>query len=226
VTYALAPYNRFLVYLAFWIGSTIASNVLARPLRQWVLEPFMVPGEAMSPALISGDHVYAVKVGPESRPGRGDVVVFRDPEAPENGKVAFLSRIVAAGGDLVEVRDGEVVVNGAALQQKPCAPPTITVPTSSERPPELVDCIEERSADDRPYRVIHFRGSGRRISSSEPRRLEADQLFVMGDNRDNAYDSRAWGPIAQRTVVGRAVVIWFSFSFADGLRWGRMGTRP
>jgi len=211
-TYRLARYNRFLVYLGFYVGSTIASNVLVRPLRQWVMEPYKISAGSMSPTLMDGDHVFVVKIGPEARWTRGDVVTHL---LPGYARTVFLHRVVATGGDLVEVRDRQVAVNGGPLELGPCE-----VPGRAAAP-----CFAERTSEGKAYQVMFQpERDGGRIPFG-PMKLEPDQFVVLGDNRDNSLDSRSLGAIQRSAVGGRAVIIWFSFSMADGIRWSRMGRR-
>jgi len=76
-TYRLAWYNRALVYVGFFLLSTLAGRALNQPVRWWIVEPMQVPTAAMAPALLPGDQVFVVKVGDASRWETGDIISYR-----------------------------------------------------------------------------------------------------------------------------------------------------
>ena len=170
--------------------------VLALLIKTFLVQAFYIPSESMVPTLEVGDRVLVNKVVYHLHPPRrGDVIVFENPnEAPvhRNPVSAFwhwvteglgvstdpekdyIKRVIGLPGDVVEVRDCTVFVNGTALNE--------------------------------PYTNPDDPGS----CSFPSTRVEADHLFVMGDNRGNSNDSRyGLGQIPYDKVVGRAfVIIW------------------
>lgn len=87
-----------------------AAFVLALVIQQFVVKPFYIPSESMEPTLVEGDRVLVNRfVYRFSEPKRGDVVVFHPPIAPDED---YIKRVVAVGGDSVEVKEGKLFVNG------------------------------------------------------------------------------------------------------------------
>lgn len=174
--------------------------------RGYVAEAFQIPSGSMIPTLVTGEHIMTVKLGQTM--GRGDVVVFRYPIDPN---VMFIKRIIAVGGDTVEEREGQVILNGQALVRarldEPCSLP------------EGESCTAWRETlDGRQYKVVTLA----RESVLRPFTVPADHVFVMGDNRGNSSDSRVWGPVPTKLVLGKAAFIWWSRG-DQGIRWERMG---
>lgn len=105
------PVRRILEY----IGIIIAAIVLAYVLQAFLIKPFKIPSSSMEPTLVPGDRVLvnrlAYKLGDIER---GEIIVFR---SPEDGSVDFIKRVIAVGGDTVEVRNGEVIVNGVPQEE-------------------------------------------------------------------------------------------------------------
>ena len=136
------------------------------------------------PTLLVGDHFFVAK-GPRAEPG--DVIVFKYPADPE---VDYVKRVVARGGDTIEIKDDVVFINGQELPQtrltEPCPPPP------AKFGPGSASCVvfEERNGS-RRYRVQHDGGP----FSYGPTTVPAGHLFVMGDNRHNSNDSRVWGTV-------------------------------
>jgi signal peptidase I len=164
----------------------------------WVFRTFFIPSGSMENTLLIGDHlavnryIYGPAASglersllPTREPRRGDIIVFRSVIKPQEDLV---KRLIGLPGDVVEVRSKTLVLNGQPVAE--------------------------------PY-VIHKDPLVGGVTSLNPGRVERDQFgpytvpaghfFVMGDNRDESYDSRFWGPLPRGYVKGRANVIYWSF---------------
>lgn len=170
-------------------------------IRWLLIEPYVIPSGSMIPTLWIHDHIFVNKLAygvhvPMGKPWilhwaspkKNDIVVFRYPENPE---VFYVKRVVATEGDTVEIRDGEMWINGEVIPQEPL------------------------ETDEEGFQ--HFQEPGRRVrylnhqESNFPSTLvPPGQFFVIGDNRDQSNDSRYWGPVPVENVIGRASVIWLS----------------
>lgn len=166
------------------IAVLIALLLLGLPL---VIRTYSVPTPAMEPTLPAGTHV-AVRLTQDVQ--RGDIVVFR---YPENREVTYLKRIVAAGGDRVEIRDKKLLVNGAEVSE----------PYAVHADPRVYPRIELLPE---PYRSRDQFG---------PYVVPTESFFMLGDNRDRSSDSRYWGVVSRADVIGRVVV---RYSLKGGFR--------
>lgn len=147
-----------------------AAFILALLIQQFVVKPFFIPSPSMVPTLMEGDRVLVNRfVYRWDAPERGDIVVFHPPIDPD---VDYIKRVVAVGGDTVEVRDGRLVVNGKLLEE-----------------PYLND--------------------GRMEGVYPPDKVPEDHVFVMGDNRNASGDSRIWGPVHEKALLGKAILIYW-----------------
>ncbi len=136
-----------------------------------------VDGESMVPTLVSGEYVIVSRLSYRlGTPQRGDIIVFHFPRDP---KEEYIKRVIGLPGDTVEVKSGQVYINGQLL--------------------------EENYLDVR----INYTGSWR---------VPADQLFVLGDNRNNSSDSHDWGTVPMNYVVGKAILVYW-----PPLDWGLVG---
>lgn len=197
-----------------YIEAIVVAVLLALFVRTFIVQAFKIPSGSMLPTLLIGDHLlvskfsYGVKlpvIGTSlfSRPGpaRGDVVVFR---FPRDRSLDYIKRVVAIGGDTIEIRDKRVYVNG--------------------------------KLDENPH--AHFATRDIMRAAAGPRdnigpiQVPAGKIFVMGDNRDNSYDSRFWGFVDVQEVLGKALIVYFSWDAEQPLfsldrftsvRWGRIG---
>lgn len=182
--------------------------LLALVIRTFVVQAFKIPSSSMEPTLQIGDHIlvnkfiYGVRlpfVGgrllPFTSPQRGDVIVFVYPE--DNSK-DFIKRVVAVGGDTVEVKDKKVYVNGEPVE------------------------------DAHAFYAEGEHGKREKRDNMPARQVPEGKLFVMGDNRDRSYDSRFWGFVDVGEVKGKAFVIYFSWDSGASsplhwIRWDRLG---
>jgi signal peptidase I len=210
------------------IGSAI---LLAMFIRIVLFEAFEIEGPSMEPSLLNGDRVVVAKfvyglflpfmneaVTSWSLPNPGDVVIVRSPR----DNVDIVKRVVAVPGDTLELRDGVIYRNGAAI-------PTESQGRCMDRPDEGpfgCEWVEEKLGE-HVYRTSRNLDSLR--TTREPITIEPGHIYVLGDHRDRSNDSRALGPIAIERVKGKVLSIYWSSeggaagcASIDGLRTERM----
>jgi signal peptidase I len=180
--------KRLLEYAA-----VIAAAVLvALAVQAWLVKPYRIPSESMLGTLRPGDRVLVNRaVYHLHEPRRGDVVVFRYPRDPD---VVFIKRIVGVPGDVLEVRDGRLYVNG----ERPREP--YVHRTSGRADPTVAQAAIAGSTLHDPW------------SLAEPYRVPGDEYFVMGDNRTDSDDSRDWGTVPRAAIVGEGLATYWPLS--------------
>lgn len=182
-------------WVAWGIGAAllmlVAPIAAGLGLRRGTLESFAISSGSMCPTLLEGDLVFADKTAYRGQgPARGDVVVHADPTHP--GK-KFMHRVVAVAGDAVELRGHELRVGGQV------------VPTRALNAPGCAGAslLEEDLGP--PHRIAHTADT----LAHDVRAVVPDaHVYLLGDNRDNSYDSRFTGPIPVALVTGRAWRLW------------------
>jgi signal peptidase I len=188
--------------------------------RRWLVtryvEAFRIPSAAMAPALLPGDHVFAEARTIERPVARGDIVVFDFPEDPAK---AFVKRAVGVPGDRIEIRAGALWINGWQV-------PRCELGTVSAAAPSYL--AGQRAAleylGDAAYVVLGGTGFG----DQGPFAVQPEELFVLGDNRDNSLDSRMWAAgrgagVPFGNLRGRVLFFWWSQDPTAGPRWDRLG---
>jgi signal peptidase I len=218
------------------IGVAVAIALL---LRAFVVEAFQIPSGSMIPTLEVGDHIFVSKfayglsipftdkkVMQFAQPERGDVIVFK---YPLDHSTDYIKRVVGLPGDVIEMRQEELFINGHPV-------PRERVP----RPYHYVD-LQRGTADEHDCELwSETLGAKRHETIQEPMHgggrdfartvVPPGKVFVMGDNRDNSSDSRVWGFVDLELIKGKALVIWWSRSSTEGwsppawiksIRWGR-----
>ena len=176
-------------------------------LRSFVVEPFQIPSRSMVPTLQVGDFILVNKYAyglrlPVSRtkvvelgePQRGDVMVFFPPHMNET---YFIKRVIGLPGDKIELKDNVLYINGerAAQELIQALPPSR--PEVEVKWEEIYGRRHLMARHVVPSRYSNF-------SAVVPE----GHFFMMGDNRDNSLDSREWGFVPERDVVGKAFAIW------------------
>jgi signal peptidase I len=183
----------------------ITALILALVIRAYVIQAFKIPSGSMIPTLLVGDHILVTKFIYGTRIPFSDkkTLVFRNPEKgdiivfkfPENPKKDFIKRVIATEGDVIEERNKIIYLNGEAVKE-PYA--------------KHVD------------NLLRFGMNGPRDNFG-PLRVPKDKLFVMGDNRDQSYDSRYWGFVDLKAVLGKALIIYWSWDPDNFARFNRIG---
>ena len=160
-----------------WAHSIIMALVLTLIIRTFVVQAFKIPSGSMIPTLLVGDKLFVNKyVYRFKKPERGDIIVFRFPNDP---KKDFIKRLVAFGGETVEIRDGRIYVDEKALDD-----------------PERFGKFYYYNHD--PFGGPH-----------EKAEVPADAYYVLGDNSANSKDSRFWGFVPAKNVLGKAIFRWW-----------------
>jgi signal peptidase I len=163
------------------------SFLLAMLVRTYVICGYKVPSGSMEDTLLVGDHFLACRFYYRfADPEPGDVIVFQYPLDTDRD---FVKRVVAVGGQTVEIRDKQVLVDGCHMS----------------RPGDA------KHIDARIYR----RGMSTRDNFG-PLAVPPGYVFVMGDNRDNSRDSRYWGMLDQRLIKGKAFLLYWSWKRMRG----------
>jgi signal peptidase I len=202
-------------------------------LRAFVVEAFQIPSGSMIPTLEVGDHIFVskfsyglsipftdVKIMQYGEPARGDVIVFK---YPLDKSIDYIKRVVALPGDTVEVRQGDLFVNGehVARERVPgqCRYDNDgdhdTPPRSAQRFIDAHDCEKwiETLGRKQHEMITEPGGGGKELTRTV---VPAHHVFVMGDNRDNSSDSRVWGPVNLDLIKGRALIVWWSKGNSQG----------
>jgi signal peptidase I len=226
-----------------YVESIGAVVFVALVLRSFVVEAYQIPSGSMIPTLEVGDRIWVnkliygvrlpftdIKLGTHYRPPqRGEIIVF---EHPNESDKDLIKRVVAVGGDTVEMRDNTVFVNGV---------PTARVHDSVHHYWDFHEGRQNENGEKEPDKWVDDDADawrekiggasfltfhalvGGQSRFFDPIHVPPDSLFVMGDNRDNSSDSRVWGFVPLNLVRGKAMVVWWSSGQPEGVRLKRFG---
>jgi len=176
-----------------YFEAIVIAVLLALFIRTFVVQAFKIPSESMLPTLLVGDHllvskfIYGIKI-----PFNGSTLVpVQNPKQgdvvvfrfPKDRTIDYIKRVIGTPGDIIRIKDKVVFVN------------------------------------DRPVNIsqAHFNSPSTLEAAESPRDnfgpilVPKDRIFVMGDNRDNSYDSRFWGFVDQKDVLGKAFILYWSW---------------
>lgn len=211
--------------------------------RYSVAAPYKIPTGSMIPTLKIGDFIFVSKLSygvklpftninlvEHDTPKRGDIIVFKYPENPD---LDFIKRVVAVGGDELEVKEGVIYINGEGSMRSPVADKKV-ISDLQPHPFREAARLYKETLEEIDHLVMEI---DRVPGNFGPVTIPKDHVFVMGDNRDNSRDSRVWGALPIKNIRGRAMFVWLSldsrnpvFSFGKWLsipkiRWERFGMK-
>lgn len=197
-------------------------------LRSFLYEPFRIPSGSLEPTLTKGDFIvvnkfdYGIrlpvmhkKILGSGTPQRGDIIVFR---WPPNTSYDFIKRVIGLPGDHIKYINKELYVNGVKIPQNEIG--------KTEAIDEIGDKWTANKKSEDLMGVKHDIYLDPTKASFDIKEIVVPEgmYFVMGDNRDNSADSRYWGFVPDKNIVGKAVMIWLSWNGADhSVRWDRFG---
>ncbi len=221
-----------------WVELVVSVLVIVFLIRLILVEAFRIPTGSMEDTLLVGDFllvnkfVYGIR-SPDwlgvpftragffipyfrtpgfSEPKQGDIVVFR---YPLDKKLSYIKRCVATEGQTVEISEKKVYVDGVPFENPKNSKfsSDIVYPRGYVEPAVVPRSMENRNRD-----------------NYGPVEVPPGMMFVMGDNRDNSADSRYWGFLDRDLVIGKALIIYFSWDPRKALhklnkkiRWSRIG---
>jgi signal peptidase I len=219
-----------------WIKSLAIALVIWFVLRTLLVEAFRIPSSSMERTLLVGDFLFVNKAlyGAElpliharlpaiREPRRGDIVVFDSRTEPG---VKVVKRLVGMPGDTLQMKGNVLWRNGVAQR---------------EGYTEHVDSLADTSSPEMRAWQLDYLAPGVNRDTYRPTRdnwgplmVPLGEYFVMGDNRDNSYDSRYWGFVDRKVIRGRPLFIYYSFDhdswralpFITAIRWDRIGHQP
>jgi signal peptidase I len=218
-----------------FVESILVAVGVALLLRTFVVEAFKIPSSSMVPTLLVGDHIFVNKFsyGPaipytkariwtRMPPARGDVIVFA---YPENMEQDFIKRVIALPGDRLETDEGHPVINGWKVPS--CLAGGYAYDDQDTLPPHHEGDLFIEYLGDEAYLTFYDRGKDPQLNKG-PWFVPPGQIYVMGDNRNNSHDSRAWfggagGGVPFENIKGRALFVWLSYR-DTGIEWGRFGS--
>ncbi len=178
-----------------WGEALIFALIIALFARAFIIQAYRIPSSSMEDTLLVGDHILATKFnygltvplttkkfwGAERVPERGDIIIF---SYPENTRIDFVKRAIGLPGDVIEIKNKRVYVNGE----------------------EYINGHEKHTDPG----IIAF-GPNKVRDNLAPIVVGEGQVFALGDNRDNSRDSRFWGFVPIENIKGKALVIYFSY---------------
>ncbi|MDX8388642.1 MAG: signal peptidase I [Ghiorsea sp.] len=209
-----------------WIESIVVIVLLAVVIRSFVIAPFKIPSSSMVPTFEVGDYLFVSRFNygfripftdlqfMASEATRGDVVVF---DYPEDRSKDYIKRIVGVPGDVIVYENNELSVNGEKMVLKEEGVHSYFMGNNSV---DISGLFSEQLTGVE-HKVLRKNFSIRDGKWKVP----AGKYFVLGDNRNNSRDSRFWGFVPHEFLVGKAVVIWWSWNGGTNtVRWDRLGT--
>lgn len=197
-------------------------------LRSFLVEPFRIPSGSMMPTLLIGDFILVnkftyglrlpvlnTKVVDINEPQRGDIVVFRFPKDPT---VDYIKRVIGLPGDRIAYYNKQLYVNG-----KPAKQISLGLYQGFGQGANMTG--SERKLEDLEGLEHSILINDAAFSMEGVYMVPSGQYFVMGDNRDNSNDSRYWGTVPERNLVGKAFFIWMNWDWQHkGIGFERIGT--
>ena len=189
-----------------YVEAILIAILIAFFIRTFIVQAFKIPSGSMKPTLQIGDHILVNKFiyGVKIPLLRTTLIPVTEPERgdivvfiyPEDRSKDFIKRLIGVAGDTVEVRNKKIFLNGKPYEDRHGVyTDDVVIPAA----------LQKRD-------------------NFGPVTVPPDKNFVMGDNRDQSYDSRFFGFVDLKDVMGKAMIIYWSWNSEEtNVRWSRIG---
>jgi len=193
-----------------WTEALIIAAVIALFVRSFIIQAYKIPSGSMEPTLLVGDYLFVNRLHYVVKIPVVDTVLYTlgKPKRgdivvfryPQNTSMDYIKRVIATEGETVEIKDKIIYINGKKIED----------PWGHFRDTAVIPGILSQKDNMKPFTI------------------PKDAYFVMGDNRDNSQDSRFWGVVRKEHLVGKALILYFSWDnnpekFSQYIRWSRIG---
>lgn len=218
------PKEWMKIFFKEWVLTLGIALLVAVFFRTTIASPRHIPTGSMIPTIKIGDFIFVDMFAYDwhvpftkkqwihrDDPKRGDVVVF---EFTQDGNKDYIKRIVGIPGDTIEVIDKKVYLNGRPLKLEPLDDPQLLKDLRFKYSLDSLHLYKETNPDGVSYTVMHIDDYNHPSRDVGPFTVPADSYFVMGDNRDDSFDSRFWREghyVPRDKFLGKGAFIWFSF---------------
>jgi len=212
--------------------SLLLTVVILTAVRSAIADWNDVPTGSMNPTIVQGDRVFVNKLAYDlkvpfttwhlaqwSNPKRGDIVVFY---SPVDG-TRLVKRVIGLPGDKIELANDRLLING-----RPSEYEALPAETGHDVPPDHdgARVYAEEKASGIPAHPVTILPQRLALRTFGPKTVPPGEYFMMGDNRDNSNDSRFWGTVERKRIVGRASMVVISLDRQHYFepRWHRFFT--
>ena len=190
--------ERIMKEVKEWTESIVIAVLLALLIRAFVVQAFKIPSGSMIPTFLVGDRLFVnkyvygaripfteIRLPVVKKPKRGDIIVFTSPEDP---KKDFIKRLIALGGEMVEIREGSIYINGKKVEE-----------------PQSI-------------RSVYYYNRGDYGKEGAAITVPDNSYYVLGDNSASSRDSRYWGFVPAKNLIGKAMLIYWPLTRARIIR--------
>ncbi|UCE05956.1 MAG: signal peptidase I [bacterium] len=226
-----------------YVKSILIALIAAMFIKIFVIASYAIPTGSMKDTLLIGEALFAnqfiygvrtpsriplinmkipyAKLPTLKQPQRGDIIIFK---YPKDDKLNYVKRCIALPGETIEIRNGDVYLDGKPEGKKEFM-------KREYDPTEERYCLYYQMTLDsgKKYTIRHYDGLIRRHDNFGPIKVPESHYFMMGDNRDNSEDSRAWGFLPHENILGKPLIIYWSwdknvplYKFFNKIRWKRI----
>jgi signal peptidase I len=198
--------------------------------RSFLFEPFKIPSSSMVPTLRIGDHIFVskfnfglsvpyftkTKFASWGAPRRGEVIVFL---FPRDESLHYIKRVVGVPGDKIEFKGKDIFINGKRVLKERVEDPSVIEKVTGSR--TISGELYKETLGSSVHYVKYTTGAANDFSRNNQVEVVPDnKFFVVGDNRDDSYDSRNWGLVPRENIEGKAQMIWLSLDQEQS--WGKL----
>jgi len=223
------------------VKTVVYAGLIAVVIRTFLFQPFNIPSASMENTLLIGDYLFVEKFAygysrytfpfgawpfgdslhgrfMARAPERGDVIVFK---FPQDNSTDFIKRLIGLPGDRIQMKDGVLWLNGKPVPKVRVADYVETIDGEDHHVPQY----RETLPGGRTYLTLDRDPDGP-ADNTDVYVVPPNHYFMMGDNRDNSYDSRFWGFVPRENIIGTPLVIYMSIDAPEEV-WepGHIGER-